>query len=242
MGSRALTTKAPKGYISMDPNCAICHAPANLACECEARGLDMAIRQAEDHMMRSVYNDIRAWVRGHAQDYVLEYFRLLAERRKNAHTTHLDQITAHAFYHYNAPPHPNQIADAQAALKRGIDEDWQASVQRYPEVLEYFFSLVEMTLPGDHEPAVKDPPLSALNGQRKAHRRSVEGSASGSGSGSERRAHAALAPAPFSSQSPYPGRETTLERRGSLPPGRRPATSRMPPPPSHSAPYYGSYT
>ncbi|KAG5953713.1 hypothetical protein E4U53_003505 [Claviceps sorghi] len=239
MGSRALSSKAPKGYISMDPNCAICHAPANLACECEARGLEMAIRQAEDRMMRSVYNDIRAWVRGHAQDYVLEYFRLLAERRKNAHSTHLDQITAHAFYHYNAPPHPNEIADAQAALKRGIDEDWQASVQRYPEVLEYFFSLVEMTLPGDHEPAVKDPPLSALNGQRKANRRSIEGSASGSGSGSERRAQPALAPAPFSAQSPFSGRETTIERRGSLPPGRRPAASRMPP---HSAPYYGAYT
>lgn len=182
----------------------------------------------------------RAWVRAHAQDYVLEYFRILAERRKNAHTTHLDQITAHAFYHYNAPPHPNQIADAQAALKRGIDEDWQASVQRYPEVLEYFFSLVEMTLPGDHEPAVKDPPLSALNGQRKANRRSVEGSASGSGSGSERRAHAALASTPFPPQSAYSGRETTVDRRASLPPGRRPPTSRMPPQPAAS--YYGAYS
>ncbi|GAB0137395.1 hypothetical protein EsDP_00005660 [Epichloe bromicola] len=236
MGSRALTAKAPKGYISMDPNCAICHAPANLACECEARGLEMAIRQAENHMMRSVYNDIRAWVRGHAQDYVLEYFRLLAERRKNAHTAHLEQITAHAFYHYNAPPHPNQIADAQAALKRGIDEDWQASVQRYPEVLEYFFGLAELTLPGDDDPAVKDPPLSALNGQRKATRRGLEGS--GSGGGSERRAHAALASAPFPPQSTYSGRETGLDRRASLPSGRRPATSRMPPQP---ASYYGAY-
>lgn len=110
-------------------------------------------------------------MRAHAQDYILEYFRLLTERRKTAHTAHLDRITAHAYHYYHAPPHPNEIAAAQAQLKRGIDEDWQASVQRYPEVLEYFYSLVELTLPDDNEPAVKDPPLSALSGSRKASRR-----------------------------------------------------------------------
>jgi hypothetical protein len=118
-------------------------------------------------------NSFRTWVRAHAQDYILEYFRLLTERRKAAHAAHIDRITRHAFHWYHAPPHPNEIAAAQAQLKRGIDEDWQASVQRYPEVLEYFYSLVELTLPGDDEPAVKDPPLSALNGSRKAGRRSV---------------------------------------------------------------------
>ncbi|KAK9435287.1 serine/threonine protein phosphatase [Metarhizium brunneum] len=236
MSFRALASKPPKGSVSMDPNCAICHAPATLACECEARGLEMAIRQAEDHMMRSVYNDIRSWVRGHAQDYVLEYFRLLTERRKNAHTTHLDQITAHSFYHYNAPPHPNQIAEAQGALKRGIDEDWQASVQRYPEVLEYFYGLVELSLPADDEPAVKDPPLSALNGHRKATRRSLEGSTSTSSEG--RRAPPALSGAPFLPIS-YSGRDLALDRRGSQPPARRPSTTaHLPPVPSS---YYGGF-
>lgn len=134
-----------------------------------------------------------SWVRAHAQDYILEYFRLLTDRRKQAHTAHLDRITSHAYHFYHAPPHPNEIAAAQAALKRGIDEDWQASVQRYPEVLEYFYSLgtfpifvyetagllveltlapVELTLPPDDDPAVRDPPLSALNGSRKVSRRS----------------------------------------------------------------------
>ncbi|ROW09592.1 hypothetical protein VMCG_02557 [Cytospora schulzeri] len=155
----------------MDPDCAICHAPATLACDCEAKGLETAIRQAEARMMQSIYNDVRSWVRAHAQDYILEYFRLLTDRRKQAHTAHLDRITQHALYYYRAAPHPNEIAAAQAALKRGIDEDWQASVQRYPEVLEYFYSLVELTLPPDDEQAVRDPPLSALNGSRKASRR-----------------------------------------------------------------------
>ena len=75
------------------------------------------------------------WVRAHAQDYILEYFRLLTERRKAAHAAHLERITQYAYQYYYAPPHPNEIAQAQATLKRGIDEDWQASVQRYPEVL-----------------------------------------------------------------------------------------------------------
>lgn len=33
------------------------------------------------------------------------------------------------------------MAAAQQAFKNGIDEDWQASVQRYPEVLQYYYSL-----------------------------------------------------------------------------------------------------
>jgi hypothetical protein len=142
-----------------------------MACECEAKGLELFIKQAEERMMKSIYSDIRKWVRAHAQDYILEYFRLLAERRKAAHTTHMEHIHNHASYYYNAPPHPDQIADAQAALKRGIDEDWRISVERYPEVLEYFYGLVELTLPADDEPAVKEPPLGALAGQRKAIRR-----------------------------------------------------------------------
>lgn len=173
-----------------------------------------------------------SWVRAHAQDYVLEYFRLLAERRKNAHTTHLDQISAHAFYHYNAPPHPNQIADAQATLKRGIDEDWQASVQRYPEVLEYYFGLVELTLPADDEPAVKDPPLSALTGHRKATRRGAGGDgAAGNNTG------------PFATVAAPPGftdRDVSIERRALPRRERRPLSSRLPLAPSSS--YYAPYT
>ena len=45
--------------IRMDPDCAICHSPASYACDCEAKGLEVAIKQAEDRMMRSIYNDIR---------------------------------------------------------------------------------------------------------------------------------------------------------------------------------------
>ncbi|KAI0541249.1 hypothetical protein GGR58DRAFT_498324 [Xylaria digitata] len=165
--------KHRKSVIRMDPDCAICHAPATHACDCEAKGLEAAVQQAEHRMMQSVYNEIRSWVRAHAQDYILEYFRLLTERRKVAHNEHMDRLTATAYHYYHSPPHPSEIQAAQATLKRGIDEDWQSSVQRYPEVLEYFFGLVEMNLPPEDDPAVKDPPLSAMNGAaRKTHRRS----------------------------------------------------------------------
>ena len=47
-------------------------------------------------------------------------------------------------------------------LKRGIDEDWKASVARYPEVLEYFFNLVTLTLPAEDEPSVRQPTFASL--------------------------------------------------------------------------------
>lgn len=86
-------------------------------------------------------SNFSSWVRAHAQDYILEYFRLLCDRRKQAHTTHIDRITQYAYQYYNAPPHPSEISAAQAALRHGINEDWQNSVMRYPEVLHYFYSL-----------------------------------------------------------------------------------------------------
>jgi hypothetical protein len=44
---------------TMDPDCAICSKPAIAQCECEAQGLDIAVRQAEQRMMSSVFNEIR---------------------------------------------------------------------------------------------------------------------------------------------------------------------------------------
>ena len=80
----------------------------------------------------------RSWVRGHAQDYILSYFGMLTTRRKDQHAETIHRITERAAYYYNARPHPSEVAAVDAELKRGIDDDWKASVQRYPEVLEYF--------------------------------------------------------------------------------------------------------
>jgi hypothetical protein len=54
-----------------------------------------------------------------------------------------------------------QIAEANAELKRGIDLDWRASVLRYPVVLDYFYSLIELRLPNDRSQEVVQPPFAA---------------------------------------------------------------------------------
>jgi len=156
----------------MDPDCAVCSAPALAECGCEAKALDTAVRQAEQRMMATFFNDVRAWVRNHAQDCVLNYFTVLSSRRHSNHSNHIATLSQHAAY-YRQRPHPAEIARADAELKRGIDEDWRASVQRYPEVLEYFYSLVNWRLPSDEDGAVRDPPMSALTGGATAKRARV---------------------------------------------------------------------
>jgi hypothetical protein len=99
-----------------------------------------------------------------SEDDILSYFSMLTTRRKDQHAAKIHRMTERAEFYYHARPHPAEIAAADAELKRGIDEDWKASVQRYPEALEHFHGLVDVTSPGDDEPGVRDPPLSALGG------------------------------------------------------------------------------
>ena len=53
-----------------------------------------------------------------------------------------------------------QISEAHAELKRGIDADWRASVLRYPEVLDYFYSLIRVKLPAPDSASVLQPPFA----------------------------------------------------------------------------------
>ena len=52
-------SRSKKPVKIMDPDCAICNQPALAECECEAKGLDLAVRQAEQRMMATVFSDIR---------------------------------------------------------------------------------------------------------------------------------------------------------------------------------------
>jgi len=54
-----------------------------------------------------------------------------------------------------------QIAEAHAELKRGIDADWRASVLRYPDVLDYFYGLVQLRIPSESSQSVIEPPFAA---------------------------------------------------------------------------------
>ena len=141
---------------------------------------------------------------------------MLKERRIKAHDQAIERIKTQAYY-YHAQPHPNDVAAAQAAFKRGIDEDWQSSVQRYPEVLEYYYGLVELQLPSDDDPKVRDPPLSALSGSRKARRPAPATITSGPDMGT--------APPPQQQQPPPPP-----ANRISAYPHQREVRGRTPPP------------
>jgi len=98
---------------------------------------------------------------------ILSDFAKLTTRRKDQHATAIHRITEHADFYYRASPHPSEIAAADAELQRGIDEDWATVLQRYPEVIEYYYGLMDLTLPAADEPSVRDPPVSMFKGRAR---------------------------------------------------------------------------
>ncbi|KAF2749873.1 hypothetical protein M011DRAFT_280525 [Sporormia fimetaria CBS 119925] len=152
------------------PNCAICNAPAYPECPCEAERLQIAVKQAEHRAMEPRLAEIRDWVIAHSRQHILNAFHNLSSTRKQAHYAYLSRLPNYSIYMQfsgHPPIHPTylhqlqvQIAEAHADLKRGIDADWKASVLRYPEVLDYFYSLIELRIPSDSSPRVSEPPFA----------------------------------------------------------------------------------
>lgn len=138
--------------LSMDPNCSICHLPFSSSCDCETKAMEVAFRQAENKVMKSVYRDIRAWVRGHAQGFVWgEFSKYKQEVESDGHEEQAEE----------------DVTGREPSKQEKINERWQTAVQSYPETLEYFYSLVQLSVPADNDPAVKDLPWSTLNGARR---------------------------------------------------------------------------
>ncbi|KAF9741408.1 hypothetical protein PMIN03_006909 [Paraphaeosphaeria minitans] len=153
------------------PNCAICNAPAYPECPCESERLQIAVKQAEHRAMEEKLTEIRDWVISHARQHILNQFERLTSTRKAQHSAYLATLpnyTVYMQYSGHPPIHPiyvenlqRQIAEAHAELKRGIDADWRASVLRYPDVLDYFYALVQLRLPDERSPQVVEPPFAA---------------------------------------------------------------------------------
>lgn len=122
------------------------------------------------------------WVISHARKHILNAFERLTSARKQAHSAYLSSLPFYSIYmQYSGHPplHPAalaqlqaQISEAHAELKRGIDADWRASVLRYPEVLDYFYSLVDLRLPSERSPSVAEPPFAAAGYADKGYERS----------------------------------------------------------------------
>ncbi|KAJ6780984.1 hypothetical protein PWT90_07723 [Aphanocladium album] len=161
------------GSHKVDPACAICSAPADCECGCEAHALEVAINQAEDRYLKPTFVDVRSWVRRRARDYILAYFHIISEPCKDAYSEHLDTIKATCYAQYHCPPTPAHFRRAEAEYRCNIDRAWSLAVKRYPEVLDYFYSLVHVSLPDDDDPAVRRPPLDRLADLEHAERRAL---------------------------------------------------------------------
>ncbi|KAF4337449.1 serine threonine phosphatase [Fusarium beomiforme] len=139
----------PRG---MDPDCAICKAPGGMNCDCEAKSLSFGVRQAEAKVMAPLQEKIRHWTRSHSQDFVLSSFNQRLEELKESGNSQEQE--------------GQQGSDSgftgKGLTKENVNEAWRDSVQRYPEVLEYYFRLIELTLPAEADPRVKEPPLGKL--------------------------------------------------------------------------------
>ncbi|KAF9700055.1 hypothetical protein EKO04_001250 [Ascochyta lentis] len=162
-----------------EPNCAICSAPPHSGCLCESERLQIALDQAESRAMDERMAVIRDWVISHARTHIQLAFKRLTSIRQHAQTAYLNSLPHYDVYmrFSGAPPiHPmfiqqlqSQIAEAHAEFKRGIDLDWRASVLRYPEVLDYFYSLVELRLPSEEHRSVMEPPFAAAGYQDRGY-------------------------------------------------------------------------
>ena len=53
------------------------------------------------------------------------------------------------------------VANGQHAYRLGVDEDWRHCCQQYPEVLGYFFGLVDLKVPDNRDSAVARPVFGA---------------------------------------------------------------------------------
>ncbi|KAI0415037.1 hypothetical protein F5X98DRAFT_233060 [Xylaria grammica] len=123
----------------MDPDCAFCGAPAYVACACEAEHLESAVDAAGRTMVGGMYSHLRNWAKQNSQRYMSQALR---QQQAAAHDAKEGPI------------------DTQEQEK--TNKIWQELQQEYPRVLDYFFSLAEITLPDDDDDCVTNAPIAHL--------------------------------------------------------------------------------
>jgi len=116
--------------IKYDPVCAICFGPASILCNCEAKAVEIALRQAEEKVMGPTFDRAREWVRRHAENAI--------KTEAQSRVASLEDPSEH-----KSSEIPNQKPPMEAA-------EQELSRQN---VLRYYYSLVEYWLPHDDETA-----------------------------------------------------------------------------------------
>ncbi|OQO10172.1 hypothetical protein B0A48_04529 [Cryoendolithus antarcticus] len=154
---------------NIQPSCAICGAASTPECAHEGDRLKLALDQAMARWQGVL--QIREWVLIHARNSVINTFAQLKAARAQAHIAYLQTLPCYTlFQRYGGnPPLPpqqlallhTQISNANGIFRQGIDEDWRRSCLRYPEVLDYYFSLVEVSFPDEQDSMVRTPRFGA---------------------------------------------------------------------------------
>ena len=65
----------------------------------------------------------------------------------------------------------HHIHNANEAFKAGVNEDWRRCCMEYPRILDYYFGLVDINFPSEHDGAIQDP-IFAAGGSAIGDRRS----------------------------------------------------------------------
>ncbi|CAF3570952.1 unnamed protein product [Fusarium graminearum] len=136
--------------IRMDPDCAICRAPANMGCDCEAKGLDIAVKQAENKVIVPQAKEIRRWVR----DKVRKNFNYDKTTTDSAKKETESQCGGSSTNNDLRGINGGEVLDGPALYTSSGSNNGGLS-----EALDYYFGLVELRLPADNDPSVCNPPL-----------------------------------------------------------------------------------
>jgi len=111
----------------------------------------------------------RDWVLDNSRNHIIRTFRQLQESRYNAHRMYLRSLPYYSLYESYAGQPPlhrrelgylqQQLDNADANLKLGVDQDWRSCCLLYPETLDYYFGLVCLRLPKDQDESVLRPEI-----------------------------------------------------------------------------------
>ena len=101
---------------------------------------------------------------------ILYSYENLASQRQQQYEAHLSTLQCYnlyVIYRGNPPIPPDQLhrltvemQQAREYLQTNLNQDWAACLQKYPDTLDYFFSLVDAAVPRDDDPRVEQPVIS----------------------------------------------------------------------------------
>ncbi|KAL1305558.1 hypothetical protein AAFC00_007165 [Neodothiora populina] len=170
---------------SPQPHCAICGGDSSV-CGHEEERLKRALNEAQSRWLANEQiRGARHWVLSHAREMILfTYHGLEAQRRAQyeAHLVTIPYYNLYQIYQDGAPLPPHQLENLKAQIHqawehmhRTLDKDWQNCLQKYPELLDYYFSLVKLEVPEEQDTRVEHPMIN--QGEKKRRRDKRRGSA-----------------------------------------------------------------